>query len=97
MTGVRKRHSADFKAKVALEAIKEQSTVNEIASDNWVHPNQIGQWKKQAIEGLKDLFSIRKGRDTKELQERESALYEEIGKLKMELEWLKKKSGTLRT
>ena len=87
----RKRHSADFKARVALEALKEQRTVNEIAALYEVHPVQVSQWKKQAREGLADLFStgrVRQEKDDEALRER---LYQEIGELKVELDWLKKK------
>jgi len=87
----RKRHGADFKARVALEAIKEQRTVNEIAALYAVHPVQVSQWKKQAREGLADLFSTGRIRDEKDDQILRDRLYQEIGQLKVELDWLKKK------
>ncbi|MCX5671150.1 MAG: transposase, partial [Planctomycetota bacterium] len=87
----RKRHGADFKARVALEAIKEQRTVNEIAALYEVHPVQVSQWKKQAREGLADLFSSGRVRDEKDNEDLRDRLYQEIGQLKVELDWLKKK------
>lgn len=89
----RKKHSADFKAKVAMEAIKEQRTVNEIASEYGIHPTQISQWKKEAKEGLSGVFSgeiVRKSEQDEELKEK---LYSQIGQLKVEVDWLKKKTG----
>ena len=87
----RKRHGADFKARVALEALKEQRTVNEIAALYEVHPVQVSQWKKQAREGLADLFSTGRVRDEKDDEDLRDRLYQEIGQLKVELDWLKKK------
>lgn len=89
----RKQHSAEFKAKVALEAIKGLKTVNEIASELGVHPTQITQWKKQALEALPDAFSTRKSQVHKAQDSLTSELYQQIGQLKVELDWLKKKSG----
>ena len=88
----RKRHGADFKARVALEAIKEQRTVNEIAALYEVHPVQVSQWKKQTREGLADLFSSGRVRDEKDDEDLRDRLYQEIGQLKVELDWLKKSS-----
>jgi transposase-like protein len=87
----RKRHSAELKARVALEGLKEQRTVNEIAALYEVHPVQVGQWKKQAREGLADLFSTGRVRDEKDEEALRDRLYQEIGQLKVELDWLKKK------
>jgi len=87
----RKRHSADVKARVALDALKEQRTVNEIAALYEVHPVQVRQWKKQAREGLVDLFSAGHARDEKDDEGLRDRLYQEIGQLKVELDWLKKK------
>ena len=87
----RKMHGADFKARVALEAIKEQRTVNEIAALYEVHPVQVSQWKKQAREGLAELFSTGRVRDEKDDEDLRDRLYQEIGQLKVELDWLKKK------
>lgn len=87
----RKRHSAQVKAKVALEAIKGHKTVNEIASEYGVHPSQIAQWKKQALEELPEIFSQRRQKGVQEEEALKDALYQQIGQLKVELDWLKKK------
>ncbi len=87
----RKRHSAELKAKVALEAIKGQKTVNEIASEYGVHPTQIAQWKKQALDELPEIFSSRRQKGVQEEEALKAALYQQIGQLKVELDWLKKK------
>lgn len=89
----RKKRSAALKAKVAIAAIKAQKTANQLAADFDVHPSQIAKWKKQAIDSMPDIFQSapRSGEDR---HEREiSALYEQIGRLKVELDWIKKKSG----
>ena len=89
MTGKRKRHSAAFKAKVALEAVKQTRTVAELAKVFQVHPVQISQWKKQLLDGAESLF--RDGRrEREEDQATQAELYERIGRLNMEVEWLKK-------
>ena len=95
MTTPRKRYSADFKSKVALEAVKGTKTVNEIASTHGLHPNQITQWKKQLMEELPVLFSDKRVKAGKDQEAREERLYQQIGQLKVELDWLKKKSGLL--
>jgi putative transposase len=87
----RKRHSAEFKFEVALEAAKELQTASQIASEREVHPNQISQWKKQLLDEGVTIFSNKNFLNEKKQNERETALYEQIGRLKMELEWLKKK------
>ena len=91
MATQRRRYSADFKFRVALEAVKGQKTVNELASEFSVHPNQIGHWKRALLEHGTDRFTGRRERDQQEQTAREAELYEQIGRLKMELEWLKKK------
>jgi putative transposase len=87
----RRNHTSEFKAKVALEALKCERTVAEIASIYEVHPNQIAQWKKQALEELPAVFSKKRGRAKKEKDDLTDHLYREIGQLKIELDWLKKK------
>ena len=88
---MKKTYDGRFKAKVALEAIKGEETISQIASKYNVHPSRIGLWKKQVLEKLPELFSERgNGRD-KDREALESELYKQIGQLKVELEWLKKK------
>lgn len=90
----RKSHSVSFKARVALAAVREQETVAQLSSRYAVHSSQIHQWKRQLLEGAEGLFGTvgrpRKG-ESDEVSVEE--LYEQIGRLKMELEWLKKKVG----
>jgi transposase len=87
----RKSYSAAFKAKVALEAIRGERTIAEIASETGVHPNQISKWKKQALEELPEIFTCGKKSQKDSSEELESELYKQIGQLKVELDWLKKK------
>jgi transposase-like protein len=89
MTGPRKRHSASFKAKVALEAAKQTRTAAELAKAYQVHPVQISQWKKQLLDGAESLFRNTR-RDHEDSQALQAELYEQIGRLNMEVEWLKK-------
>ena len=90
MTGKRKRHSASFKAKVALEAAKQTRTAAELAKAYQVHPVQISQWKKQLLDGAESLFRDGRRRGQEEGQALQAELYERIGRLNMEVEWLKK-------
>ncbi len=95
MGKIRKNHDATFKARVALEAVKGEKTLSELSSEYSVHANQIGQWRKQLLEELPNLFSDRKKKAEREREEVESELYKQIGQLKVELDWLKKKSKLL--
>lgn len=90
----RRRHSPKFKAQVALEAIREDKTANEIASRHGVHPSRVGLWKRQALERLPELFENgnRRADGQAQLIER---LYQKIGRLEVELDWMKKKAGDL--
>jgi putative transposase len=90
---MRKSYSGDFKAKVALEAVKGERSLSELASRYEVHPNQIRTWKKQLITGLPDIFPERRRRKDENDEGVKAKLYEEIGRLKVELDWLKKKSA----
>jgi len=89
----RKTYTGAYKAKIVVEAIKGQQTINQLASKYGVHPNMITEWKKQALSGLPQVLSDRRGRDEKAEDELKAQLYQQIGQLKMELEWLKKKAG----
>lgn len=90
---MRKSYSPSFKAKVALEAIKEQKTSAELASLYQVHPGQIRNWKGVVLKGLVDLFSDRRKREEQNNENLIDELYRQIGQMKVDLDWLKKKSG----
>ena len=92
----RRQHSTQFKAQVALEALKNQSTVNELASRYGVHPSQITRWKQQLEEGVQEVFTNGKEQRAKEEEALKARLYQEIGQLKVELDWLKSKVSPLR-
>lgn len=89
----RRNHSADFKARVALEAIKGIKSMSELVSEYEVHPNQISKWKKQVLAELPGIFSERGKREEDSEEELKARLYQQIGQLQFELNWLKKKSG----
>ena len=91
MKGKRRQHSADFKARVALAALKGDRTINEVAAHYEVHPTMVTAWKQQLVAGLPQLFSRRGAKDEAATEELQAGLYEQIGRLKVELEWLKKK------
>ena len=89
---MRKNHDSAFKAKVALEAIKGERTMAQISSEYGVHVNQIRQWRQKLLEEMPGVFSDRRQKKDKEAEEMTSELYRQIGQLKVELDWLKKKS-----
>jgi transposase len=92
---MRRSHDAAFKARVALEALKEEKTIAQIASEYGVHSNQIRQWRQKLLEDLPQLFSDHRRKDEKDGEALQAELYRQIGQLKVELDWLKKKSQVL--
>ena len=97
MSKKRRTFSAEFKARVALEALKEQEPINKIASRHGVLPVQVSQWKAQALENLSGSFESGRKKASREdqWQKREAHLYRKIGQLEVERDWLKKKSEEL--
>jgi len=97
MSVKRKQHSAEFKARVALETLKGKKTINELATEYSIHPNLVTTWKKQLQEQAASIFQIagRRESEQKEAEELQAILYQQIGQQKVELDWLKKKSGPL--
>ena len=92
---IRRVHPAAFKAKVALEAIKETRTIAELASLYGVHTTQIKQWKQQVLAGLTEMFSEKRKQKEKDTSQLTQILYQQIGKQKVEIDWLKKKIGII--
>ena len=92
MKGKRKQHTAAFKAQVALAALKGDRTVNELAGHFGVHPTLIHTWKKQLLQGAEAVFANGVKADAGDAEAQKVELYEQIGRLKMELEWVKKKA-----
>lgn len=93
MAGKRKLHTAAFKAQVALAAVKGDRTVNELAGHYGVHPTLIHAWKKQLVAGAETIFGSPAKSASVDAEARQAELFEQIGRLKMELEWLKKKAA----
>lgn len=91
MSKKRRRYSAEFKFKVALEAAKEIKPLSQLAKEYELHPNQISTWKKQLLSAGAAVFKNGQPQPGPEQAAREAELFEQIGRLKMELEWLKKK------
>jgi transposase-like protein len=94
MARKRKSHTAAFKAQVALAAIKGDKTVSELASVHGVHPTMIHAWKKQLLDSAEDIFHSGAKTSTAEHEALQAQLYEQIGRLKTELDWLKKKAAS---
>ena len=86
----RKQYSAELKAKIAVEAVKGQRTIQEIASHYEVHPNMVTKWKKQVLDGVSDIFSNGRVQASEADEQVQAELYQQIGKLQVEVEWLKK-------
>ena len=95
MTTTRKQYSPKFKARVAIEAIRGGRTLSQLGSQFKVHPIQIAKWRKAALEQLPELFVDGRKRKGRNGDSDSDALYEEIGRLKVEPDWLKKKVGLL--
>lgn len=89
----RKKFSKEFKAEVAIEAIKGQRPVNELAQEFDVHPNQIARWKKDLLETAPEVFSQNKDREAKRIELERDQLFRKVGQLQIEVDWLKKKTG----
>lgn len=95
MGRIRKSYSSAFKAKVALEAIKKEKTMSQLSSEYGVHSNLINQWRKRLLEELPEVFSKKRQKKEKATEDLQDELYRQIGQLKVELDWLKKKSKLL--
>jgi len=95
MSQKRRQHSSELKARVALEALKGIEPVHAIAAKYQVHPVQVSQWKKELLERLPEVFARKAPPSVVEAAEREERLYQKIGQLEVELDWLKKKSAQL--
>lgn len=91
----KKKFTAEFKAKVAIAALKAHKTTNELASEFEVHTTQINLWKKQLLDGSKQLFSGKHDKNMDCVVQERDRLYAQIGQLAVELDWLKKKTGHL--
>ena len=89
----RKQHSSRFKAQVAHDAIKNQRTIAEIASAHGVHPSQVNKWKRHVFDELPNLFTNNHKKIEQDSEKLQAELYQQIGRLKVELDWLKKKVG----
>jgi transposase-like protein len=93
MATQRNNYSAEFKARVALEALKGHNTINDLVSHFGVHPTQINKWKNHLLTDLPQLFSNRREKREQDQEALQAQLYQQIGQLKVEVDWLKKKSG----
>lgn len=94
-SNLRKRHNAAFKARVAIEALKADKTMAQISSEYGVHVNQIRQWRQRLVDEIPNVFTDHRRKKEKDGEELTSELYRQIGQLKVEVDWLKKKSMIL--
>jgi putative transposase len=95
MAGKRRRFTAEFKVRVVRAALREDKTLAELASQFGVHPNQITEWKRHVIDAMPEVFRRKRKRDEKAAEEHEARLYQQIGQLQVELDWVKKKARQL--
>jgi transposase-like protein len=95
MAGRRRRFTAEFKARVVRAALREDKTLAELAGQFEVHPNQITEWRRQVLDAMPEVFGRKKRADAKAAEDHEARLYEQVGKLQVELEWMKKKARQL--
>jgi len=91
----RKKYSKELKARIALDAIKGQKTISELASEYGVHANQISRWKKQLFDAAPDIFTQGKDKEAEKKEFERDRLYKKVGQLQIEVDWLKKKTGYL--
>ena len=91
----RKRHDPAFKAKVAAEALKGIKSLSELSAEYGVHPVQISAWKKKLVENMTDIFSKKGDKSGLENEKEKAELYRQIGQLKVENDWMKKKAKEL--
>jgi transposase len=91
----RRRFTEEFEAKVAVEALKGQRTVNELVQEFGVHANQINLWKKQLLDGAAKVLSHGSDRESARIEEERDQLYRKVGQLQIELDWLKKRTGSM--
>ena len=91
----RKKHSKELKARIALDAIKGQKTMTELATEYGVHANQISRWKKQLLDAAPDVFTQGKDKAAEKQEVEQDRLYKKVGQLQIEVDWLKKKTGYL--
>jgi putative transposase len=94
-TSLRKSYDSRLKVQVALEALKNQRTIAQIASEYGVHPNMVTQWKQRLLNELPDIFNNKHQKNKQDNETLQAELYRQIGQLKVELDWLKKKSGVI--
>ena len=94
-TSTRKSYDSRLKVQVALEALKNQRTIAQIASEYGVHPNMVTQWKQRLLNELPDIFNNKHQKNKQDNETLQAELYRQIGQLKVELDWLKKKSGVI--